>query len=279
MKKNQLILWLLVVILLVAWTLVTMVFHLIKATFLPSPVEIWTAFVNLSGMLGSAILASLRITMVGLILGLVGGIAMGLIMAYSKAFMDIAGPFMEFTRPVPVFALIPLFMLWFGLGTTPQIMLIALGVLAIMGVQTYEAIRNMPMVYIRASFNLGAQKGQVFRTVVIPYIFPHLIGAIRVAAASAWGLDVAAEFMGVQVGLGYTMIIQQVYLNVPGIIVLVIVYSTLAILLDKLIQYAQSRLTRWTERASVSFEGIVPTKKEKNGGHDDHRLAHALSQD
>jgi ABC-type nitrate/sulfonate/bicarbonate transport system permease component len=263
--KNKYYLWIVIAGLLVLWILSTMVFKIITSTFLPSPLEIIVAFGDMSGMLGGAILASLEITMSGLLLGLVAGVLIGLVMAYSKAFMDIVGPIMEFTRPIPVFALIPLFMLWFGLGLMPQILLIALGVMAIMGVQTYEAIRNMPMVYIRAAFNLGANKGQVFQTVVIPYIFPHLIGAIRVAAASAWGLDVAAEFMGVQVGLGYTMIIQQVYLNIPGIMVVVIIYSTLAILLDKLIQYGQSRLTRWTERASVSFEGIVPVKNQKKG--------------
>ena len=107
---------------------------------------------------------------------------------------------MEFTRPVPVFALIPLFMLWFGIGFWPQILLVALGVSAILGVETYEAIRNLPLVYIRAASNLGADKKTIFRTVVIPYIFPHLIGAIRVAAAASWGLDVAAEFMWVRVG-------------------------------------------------------------------------------
>ena len=265
MKRNQLLLLGVVCVLVIVWVLVTMVYKWISSTFIPSPVDLYKSLRDLSSILPSAIFASLKITMTGLILGLVVGITMGLIMAYSKAFMDIAGPIMEFARPIPVFALIPLFMLWFGLGSSPQVLLIALGVLAIMGVQTYEAIRNMPMVYIRAAFNLGATKQQVFTSVVIPAIFPHLIGAIRVAAASAWGLDVAAEFMGVQVGLGYTMIIQQVYLNTPGIVVLVFIYSILAILLDKLIQYAQAQLTRWTERAQVSFEGLVAVRKAAEG--------------
>lgn len=256
--KNKFYLVIVILGLLILWVLATSAFGLIRPSILPSPFGIYNAYVDLSSSLGSAIIASIRITMSGLVIGLVIGTIVGLIMAYSKAFMDIVGPLMEFSRPVPVFALIPLFILWFGLGLLPQILLIALGVMAIMGVQTYEAIRNMPMVYINAAFNLGASKGQVFRTVVLPYIFPHLIGAIRVAAASAWGLDVAAEFMGVQVGLGYQMIMQQVYLNTAGIIAIVIVYSFLAITLDKLIQVLQDRLTRWTERSEVSFEGINP---------------------
>ena len=256
-----------IAIIIAIWILITMVFRVVSSTILPSPVDLAFAFVDLAPLLGEAILSSLKITFLGLGLGLVVGIGMGMGMAYSKGFMDVVGPIMEFTRPIPVFALIPLFMLWFGLGQLPQILLIALGVSAIMGVQTYESIRNIPMVYVRAAFNLGANKGTVFRTVVIPYIVPHLIGAVRVAAASAWGLDVAAEMMGVQVGLGYTMIVQQVYLNIPGIIAIVLIYSVLAILLDRVIQIVQKRWTRWTDREAMTFEGLMPIKKKerKNG--------------
>lgn len=184
------------------------------------------------------------------------GIGMGLLMAYSKGFMNTVGPFMEFTRPIPIFAMIPLFMIWFGLGLWPQILLIALGVSAVLGVQTYEAVRNIPVVYVNASHNLGAKKSTMFHTVIIPYIVPHIIGAVRVAAATSWGLDVAAEFMGVQVGLGYIMIVRQMYLDTPGIIAIVLIYSILAIILDQLIRLLERRLTRWTDRSKISFDKV-----------------------
>jgi len=149
-----------------------------------------------------------------------------------------------------VFALIPLFVLWFGIGKAPQIALIALGCSVVLGVTTNEAIRNMPSIYVRAAYAMGASRKDVFRTVVIPYIIPHLIGAIRVAAASSFGLDVAAEFMGSQEGLGYLMIVQQQYLKTDGILAVVILYSILAYLLDMLIAFLERRLTVWTERRS-----------------------------
>jgi ABC-type nitrate/sulfonate/bicarbonate transport system permease component len=86
--------------------------------------------------------------------------------------------------------------------------------------------------------------------VIVPYIVPHLIGAIRVAAAASWGLDVAAEFMGSQAGLGYLIILQQTYLRTAGIVILVAIYSVLAVLLDTLIARLEKRLTPWTERRS-----------------------------
>ena len=71
---------------------------------------------------------------------------------------------------------------------------------------------------------------------------------IRVAAAASWGLDVAAEFMGSQTGLGYLIIMQQTYLRTSGIVLLVLVYSTLAVILDTIIAALERRITRWTER-------------------------------
>lgn len=245
-----------IIVAVIVWILLTTVTGAIKPIFLPGPEDIARAYYEMRGNLIPAILASLGITLSGFAIGLVAGIMMGLMMAYSRSFLETIGPMMEFTRPIPILALIPLFMLWFGLGLLPQVLLVALGVSAILGVETYEAIRNMPIVYIRASCNLGATKRQIFRTVVIPYIFPYLIGAIRVAAATAWGLDVAAEFMGVQVGLGYNMIVQQMYLNTPGIIAIVIIYCILAILLDQIIRRIEVRVTRWTDRSKVSFEGL-----------------------
>ena len=90
----------------------------------------------------------------------------------------------------------------FGIGRAPQIALIALGTSVVLGITTLEAIRNVPPIYIRAALTLGADRKRIYTTVIVPYIVPHLIGAIRVAAASSWGLDVAAEFMGSQAGLG-----------------------------------------------------------------------------
>jgi ABC-type nitrate/sulfonate/bicarbonate transport system permease component len=171
-------------------------------------------------------------------------------MAYNKTLRDFLGTIFDFTRPVPVFALIPLFILWFGIGRAPQIALIALGTSVVLGVTTLEAIRNVPTIYIRAALTLGAGRQRIYSTVIVPYIMPHLIGAIRVAAASSWGLDVAAEFMGSQTGLGYLIIMQQIYLRTAGIVMLVAIYSVLAVLFDTFIARLEERITPWTERRS-----------------------------
>ncbi|HEB13377.1 MAG TPA: ABC transporter permease subunit [candidate division CPR3 bacterium] len=185
---------------------------------------------------------------VGFIAGTLLGIGISLFMAYSRFFRDSFITIFDFLRAVPVFALIPLFLVWFGIGRWPQIALITVGVSVIISVTTFEAIRNMPRILISAAQTLGADKKQVYTTVILPAIFPHLIGAVRTGAAASFGLDAAAEFMGSQVGLGYLMIMQSMYLRTDGILAIVIIYCVLAYIADRILCVIERKLTYWTER-------------------------------
>lgn len=238
------------VLLVVLWLIITQL-KLIRPIFMPGPKELWHSFLGMYKLLPMAILTTVRMTLTGFAIGVAFGTISGLAMAYSRVIRDLLGTVFDFLRPVPVFALIPLFILWFGIGRAPQIALIAMGTSVVLGVTTLEAIRNVPTIYIRAALTLGANRQRIYSTVIVPYIIPHLIGAIRVAAAASWGLDVAAEFMGSQQGLGYLIILQQTYLRTAGIVLLVIIYSTLAVIMDTLIAAAEKRITRWTERRAT----------------------------
>ncbi len=235
--------------LIVLWIVISE-FRMVRPIFIPPPEDVWKSFAGMYKLLPKAILTTVVMTLSGFGIGVAFGTVSGLIMAYNKTIRDFLGTIFDFTRPVPVFALIPLFILWFGIGRAPQIALIAMGTSVVLGVTTLEAIRNVPTIYIRAALTLGAGRQRIYTTVIVPYIAPHLIGAIRVAAAASWGLDVAAEFMGSQTGLGYLIIMQQIYLRTAGIVMLVAVYSILAVLFDTLIAHLEKVITPWTERRS-----------------------------
>lgn len=239
-----------VLALLVIWVLVSH-FEVVGPIFVPSPRALWDSFVGMAGVLPRAVLTTVMMVLTGFLIGSAFGTLSGLLMAYSPTLRDLLASIFDFMRPVPVFALIPLFILWFGVGRAPQIALIALGTSVILGVTALEAVRNVPTIYVRAAATLGANRRQIYRTVIVPCIVPHLIGAIRVSAAVSWGLDVAAEFMGSQIGLGYLIIFQQVYLRTAGIIVLVIIYAILAVALDVVIRWVEGRVTHWTERRAM----------------------------
>ena len=238
----------------VAWVLVS-TSDLIRDIFLPSPGELWEAFQGLESNLGPALQSSVLMVIIGWGIGTSLGISLGLFLGYSKIMRELFGGVLDFVRPVPIFALIPLFILWFGIGKSPQITLIALGTSVILGVTTVEAIKNVNPVHIRAGLTLGANRRDIYRTVIVPSIFPHLLGAIRVSAAAAWGLDVAAEFIGAQEGLGYLMIIRQQYLDTASLLLIVIIYSVLAVGFDYLIRLSSRPALRWTERGSRT--GVV----------------------
>ena len=124
-------------------------------------------------------------------------------MSYDKKVLYFFDPLVESIRPVPVIAMIPFFLMWFGIDETGKFILITLGVFAILVVSTVEAVRNVPSKYILAAQTLGASKWQRFRTIIVPAIVPELVGPLRVAAALSFTLVVAAEFMGAQTGIGY----------------------------------------------------------------------------
>ena len=216
--------------------------------FLPTAGDLWQSLGDMKDQLPGAILASVSMVLTGFLLGTAIGVLLGLVMAYSQLARELGGDVLDFLRPVPIFALIPLFVLWFGIGRAPQIALVTLGTAVILGVTTVEAIRNIPSLYIRAALTLGADRRRIYRTIILPWIFPHLLGAIRLAAAASWGLGVAAEFMGAQTGLGYLMIIRQQYLDTSGIILIVGIYAALALALDFAIRTIERPLTKWTER-------------------------------
>jgi ABC-type nitrate/sulfonate/bicarbonate transport system permease component len=212
---------------------------------------------GLRPMLAVSIVSSVTMTLAGFALGCSFGAGLGLVMAYSRLVRELLGGIFDFIRPVPVFALIPLFVLWFGIGWFPGIALITLGTSVLLGVTTLEAIKNVPSVYVKAALTLGASRSQIYRTVIVPSILPHLLGAIRVAAAASWGLDVAAEFIGAQNGLGYLMVTREQYLDTAGIILICLIYCVLAISMDRVIRSIQAPMLAWSERSSSGVVGSI----------------------
>lgn len=237
-----------VLILLLVWILATEVFG-VDPLFIPGLDDLGNRFVAMAPQLPSALGYSLVIILGGFLTGCAAGVLVALLMAYSAIVRESIEPIVNALRPMPIFALIPLFLLWFGIGYGSQIGLVSFGCFVILVVSTSEAIKNVPAIYVSAGRTLGASRGRLFSTIVFPAIIPNLVGALRVAAAASFGLDVAAEFIGAQDGLGYLLINSQAYLYTDGIILVVIIYTILAFLLDRLVLLSTKGLTRWAERS------------------------------
>lgn len=105
--------------LIILWIVVSEL-KLVKPIFLPPPAAVWKAFLGMYKLLPGSILTTVTMTLTGFGIGVVFGAASGLLMAYNKTIRDLLGALFDFSRPVPVFALIPLFILWFGIGRAPR---------------------------------------------------------------------------------------------------------------------------------------------------------------
>jgi ABC-type nitrate/sulfonate/bicarbonate transport system permease component len=224
-------------------------FALIRPIMFPSPLMVVDAAFRMQDVIFHDVLATTIRVLIGFFAGLTIGVGLGLLMSYSKKVMYFFDPLIESIRPVPVIAMIPFFLMWFGIGEGGKLLLITLGVFAIAVVSTIEAVRNVPNIYTLAGQTLGATKLQRFRTIVIPAIVPELIGPLRVAAALSFTLVVAAEFMGAQAGVGYRILEARRLFNTDVIFLGVILIGLMSAVADMLIRAAANYLTRWAERA------------------------------
>ena len=231
------------------WWALTSGFEVIRPLFFPSPEAVVDAAVRLSPVLPEHIGATLMRVLAGLILGAAGGVLVGLAMSGNRYVRGLLDPQIESMRPVPPIAAIPFFILWFGLAEHGKIILIALAVFMVMVVTTTEAVRNVPPIFVRAAKTLGASGRGTYRTIIVPAIVPSLVAGLRIAAAAAFAVDIAAEFMGAQEGLGYVVMNARRTLQTDVILFSITVIGLLSAALDQGIRLAARRATRWADRA------------------------------
>lgn len=237
------------VLALVVWAAITNL-GLVRPILLPTPQKLLSVWLAIWDLIPGAFWITLQMVVTGIVVGGLAGLGFGLVFGYSRWARDLLEFSFDALRVVPIFALIPLFLLWFGIGMRPQIALVTLGVMLILTIQTTEAVRNVLHIHVQAALTTGASRFHIYRTVVIPSIVPHILAGLRLAVMAAWGLDVAAEFMGSVQGLGFLMLAGLVNLDSARIIAMVIIFAILAIGSDFLLRALIKQNLRWTQRTA-----------------------------
>jgi len=179
------------------------------------------------------------------------GILAGFLISWSPSVRAAIHPLVEIVRPLPPTALIPFFIIWFGIGITGQIILTGLAVFMVLLVETLGAVGTVPLLYIRAARSLGASNVDLYASIIFPAITPTLVGSVRVAAALGFAVGIAAEFMGAQSGIGYLMMVARRTLNTDTIFLGILVIAGQSYLLDSLIRRAGASLCRWKDFSAV----------------------------
>ncbi len=145
----------------------------------------------------------------GLLLGGMSGLVLGLAMSWSSWTRRLVDLPLQFLRTLPLLAMVPLFQLWFGTLFLGQVLFVAYGVGVIVFAGTVNAVRNVPRIYLDNARALGASRAMLYRTVILPAIFPEMRSAILLSLGVGWGAVLGAEYLGAQSGLGYIIVYAQ----------------------------------------------------------------------
>lgn len=222
-----------------------------KLVVLPGPVEVLTRMVELiaSGQLLVDTFSSFRRVLTGFLLGVALAIPVGFLMGWYQAARALIEPYIQFFRMIPPLAVIPLAIVTMGIDEAPKIFVIFLASFLSCVVATYQGVISVDRTLINAARVLGARDSVIFPRVIIPASIPFILVGVRIGLGSAWATVVAAELIAAQSGLGFRMQQAQLYYDLPTIFVSLITIGILGLVMDRLLQAAERRLTRWQERA------------------------------
>ena len=240
-----------VLALLVIWA-VAAAYSVVSPVFLPSPLTVAKALytLNVTGFVDSTLaehaFASLLRIFGGLAVSLVIGIPAGLAIATSRVGKGILDPIVEFLRPLPPLAYLPLVIIWVGIGEASKITVIALAMLPPIILSTAAGVKAAPVDYVNAARSFGASRLQVLRHVILPGAIPSILTGIRIALGAGWSTLVAAELVAASQGLGFMIQSAAQFLVTDIVISGIIVIALIAFLFEITVRLIERRLVPWS---------------------------------
>lgn len=235
-----------IIALLLVWLAVTELGY-IRPLFLPKPSAIWRAAQQaFAGELDNNPLWvhtywSLARVLGAFALAVLIGIPVGLAMGLSRVARGLFDPIVEFYRPLPPLAYLPLMIIWFGIGETSKVLLIFLACFAPVALAARSGVRSASQEQIQAARSMGASRAQVVRHVVLPTALPEILVGLRIGMGVGWTTLVAAEMVAAQAGLGQMVLNASNFLRTDVVVLGIIVIGAFAFLFE----LAMRRLERW----------------------------------
>ena len=216
----------------------------ISPVILPSPAEVVRSFPSLlrERALMQSIAATLRRVLVGFGLAAVVGVPLGIVAGAWRVVESAGAPLALFGRNLPVAALIPLTILWFGIDETQKIMFIFIACVPFVYADTVAAIAAVPDRYVETAQTLGASSGQIVRKVLVALALPDIYNSLRHLFGLAFGYIMLAELINAQHGLGYLLMASQRRGLSEHIILILIIIGLLAYGIDRVLFWFQRGL-------------------------------------
>jgi len=226
----------------------------VKSTLLPSPGTVVASLVDMvrNGYSGISLFTHIGISMMrvltayvlGSVLGTIAGLLRGRVPVVDAALLVPA----EILRPIPPLGMIPLFILWFGIGELSKIALIFISVFLIMMVNAQAGAANCPPDSIRAAQSLGASRRQTFLYVIFPSALPQIMTGLRVAMGTSLSVLVASELLGGDRGLGFLVLDASNFFRTSYVFAGIVIIGLIGLLSERALAWISRRLVHWQGR-------------------------------
>jgi taurine transport system permease protein len=226
----------------------------VKPLFLPSPKAVLQQFVEyVTGAANDRPLwehfaASMFRVFAAFLLACVTAVPIGIAMGMSRVARGIFDPPIEFYRPLPPLAYLPLIIIWFGIDELPKVLLIYLACFAPLALAARSGMKSASQEQINAAYSMGASYAQVIRHVILPAALPEILVGMRIAIGFGWTTLVAAEMVAANVGLGQMVLNASNFLRTDIVIMGIVVIGAVAYLFDLLMRWVERRLVPWKGR-------------------------------
>ena len=232
------------------WSLVSgavVVGKLFNPIFLPGPWLVVGAIVTLAlkGQLWGHIAATLQRVAIGFTTGAALAIAIGLPAGHFRVIRNIVEPVVELLRPIPPLAMLPLFIVWVGIGKTSKVGFITYATFFPTFLTTVHAVRQLDARLVRAAQSLGARPSQLFVRVILPAALPEMLTGLRLGIALGFFVIVISEFIGAEQGLGYLINDGRNFFLVPQMLGAAVLLGALGYAGNGLVRLVERRLLRW----------------------------------
>jgi NitT/TauT family transport system permease protein len=223
----------------------------VNPVFVPTPGAVWEAARDLLAdeNLWLDLKTSLLRVSAGFLLAALIGVPLGILMGSFKVFEGLLQPLTEFVRYIPVPALIPIFMVLFGIDELSKIMLIWVGTFFQLVLMVADETRRVPYELLQVSYTLGATRREVLRLVMWRAAMPGIFDALRLCNGWAWTYLVVAELVAANEGLGYRVLKFSRFLQTPKIWVYLVILGVIGLGLDMLFRALNHKLFHWADTA------------------------------
>jgi ABC-type nitrate/sulfonate/bicarbonate transport system permease component len=234
-----------VLLVLLAWELCGRL-HLLPGYLLdPSKILRSACEMLRAGDLTLHILSSLYRAYMGFCIGALAGVLLGLLAGVSKILEGFFDPLVSLTYPVPKIAILPVLMVWFGIGHTSKIVIILLATFYPAFINAYYGARAVNDHYVWAARNMGATRLQVFFKVIVPAAAPQVFAGLRVGLALSFVLLFSSEMVGARSGLGFLIIFAESSMRFDIMFAAIVVIAILGFISDRLLALVRQRVLGW----------------------------------